>query len=246
MNRAMTFAELLARYNGGKSAGAQKKLAQALDTGIYNVCHWNSGRCTPSSDMRLRVAAELGVSVDELISALDCSRRERAGIPLTIDDIPPSLRCNSASPVKLELRDSAQNHARAAAPGPAEYTAVAASISGPEFRMRDIPSMVAEEFLPVPQHGGQRQTVALRVRGGGLKPLAADGEYLLVALTSFAEDGSIALVHRDEEYTIGVLRWVDGNCAEITAIGGRTRRLKPEEIAVAGKLLLVLRKPCGY
>jgi len=220
----MHFSDLLKRYNGGILEGAQKKLALALGTGVYNISHWNAGRSYPSEEMRPQIARELGVSEQELMEALNASKAiHRAKLTgKTVESQPTGYKI-----IRQGL----------------EFTPVLATISSSEFRIQDIVSLVPEEFLPIPQPDRGNQYIAFRVRGEAFKTLASNGEYLLVAYTHFVEDNRPALILCGNNYIIGSVRWLNDELAEITPLGGKPRQLRMEEVEIEGKVLATLRKP---
>ena len=62
----VTFADLLARWNGGSRRGAQTRLAGRLGVAPNTVSQWASGVSRPDADLRPKVARELGLSEDAL------------------------------------------------------------------------------------------------------------------------------------------------------------------------------------
>lgn len=74
----MTFSELLTRANGGQARGALEAFQRKLK--VVNrsaISHWNSGRSFPSEKLRPLIARELGVTVEELMLALEDRRKCR-------------------------------------------------------------------------------------------------------------------------------------------------------------------------
>lgn len=74
----MTFSELLIKANGGQARGALEAFQRKLK--LVNrsaISHWNSGRSFPSEKLRPLIAKELGVTVDELMLALEDRRKRR-------------------------------------------------------------------------------------------------------------------------------------------------------------------------
>ena len=220
----MHFSDLLKRYNGGILDGAQKKLADALGTGIYNISHWNAGRSYPTEEIRPQIARILGCSEQELMDALNTSkaahRAKLAG--KTVESQPSGYKI-----IRQGL----------------EFTPVLATISSSEFRIQDIVSLVPEEFLPIPQPDRGNQYIAFRIKGDKFKPMGSDGEFLLIAYTHFVEDNRPALIMAGNNYIVGTVKWLSDELAEITPIGAKSKQFRIEEVEIEGKIIATIRKP---
>jgi transcriptional regulator with XRE-family HTH domain len=66
----MTFEEYLISWNGGKIRGAQTRLAKKLKIAQSAISRWVNGDGIPEEDLRIPVAKELGISVEQLLSSL--------------------------------------------------------------------------------------------------------------------------------------------------------------------------------
>jgi transcriptional regulator with XRE-family HTH domain len=165
----VTFDEVLARWNGGVGRGAQTRLARRLGLAPNTVSQWVTGVSRPDGDLRPRLARELGMP-SEALDRLFGPRR--------------------AAPA-LALRETAR------ADGPAALPVFAAVREEP-FQF-DFGGAVPEEILPLSVGGGYGgRSAALRVAGDRWKPLAEDGDYLLLVESSVAQEGKWAVVRRED------------------------------------------------
>lgn len=66
----MSLEEMLRKWNGGVVRGAKKRLAARIGVNRVTVSKWFSGDQVPGEAMRPNLAKELGVSLYELLTAL--------------------------------------------------------------------------------------------------------------------------------------------------------------------------------
>ena len=71
----MALKELLARWNKGILRGAQRKFAAAIGVKEATVSHWAKGNFTPDEKLRAKIAAELGVTAEELMRCFKSKNR---------------------------------------------------------------------------------------------------------------------------------------------------------------------------
>lgn len=74
----MTLKALLAKWNKGILRGAQRKFAVRIGVKEATVSHWAKGNFTPDENLRGKIASELGVTLEELMTCFKSGDR-RAG-----------------------------------------------------------------------------------------------------------------------------------------------------------------------
>ncbi len=85
----MTFEEALKKWNGGISRGAQRAFAKKISRHEVTVGHWVNGRGAPGEEIRAKAAAELGISVDDLLAMFS----------------PPGFEGSSKFPTRYEIEN---------------------------------------------------------------------------------------------------------------------------------------------
>lgn len=168
------FQTLLARWNRGVSRGAQTKFARLVGVAPNTVSQWVRGVSQPAEDLLPKVAKALEVAQEKL-DRLFVARRAA---------LQAAMR--EPSPVWPQGTDGASD------------VPVYGTISKRFFQF-SFSDGIPEEFLPISiRRPGHRRYAALRVSGTFLKPMAQDGDYLLVAEAASAPDGKWAVVRGQE------------------------------------------------
>jgi len=171
----MNFDDVLKEWNGGVLRGARRRLAKSLKVTEGFISRLASGELMPGEEMRIQLARELKISVDNLMMLLgkkdiDASR-VREGIPsgrgiysmpgLVVAQIPIVGRVSAA---------------------------------GCDFTPDEAP----DGFLQVtmlPPHG--HRLSALVISGNCMEPTAHDGEHIIVQNADSVRDGDLLVIEVD-------------------------------------------------
>lgn len=108
----MTFNDLLKKWNDGILRGSKSLFAKKIGVSSVTVSEWAKGNRPPGEMLRKKIAGELGVSVDDLMSLF---RKERESPPMPNDMM---LICakmfEELSEIRriLEARDGAAGEAK--------------------------------------------------------------------------------------------------------------------------------------
>ncbi len=73
----MDFEALIVKWNNGIKRGAQTNFANKIGVAKNTVSQWIKFRVPPGEEIRARVASKLGVTVDQLMSAIRDGARAR-------------------------------------------------------------------------------------------------------------------------------------------------------------------------
>lgn len=211
----MTLAELLKRHNNGLRKGAQIKLSRAMGVTQATVSRWVSGELVPGEDQRLPLAKELGISVEELVFALDATRA--------------SYRIRASA-------DGGRVASRAAALLPV------IGIATDDYFKCDL-GAYPDEALPIVSCGSP-SLFALRISGTVLEPLAISGDYAVLSEQSYAASSQIVLAKMSDGCLLRRY-FMNGRTAVLRPErrSAPDRTVSNKEIAILGVVKYFVRKP---
>jgi repressor LexA len=101
------------------------------------------------------------------------------------------------------------------------------------------------EYLPVlVESQGAKKTFALKVRGSCMEPTARDGDYAIVAQTEWVDEGQLAVLRLDGEFTMKRV-YRKNHHVELKPDNPsfKTLRITAPELCIVGQVIAIMRKP---
>lgn len=208
----------LKKWNGGILRGAPRRFAKKIRVEEATVSRWRRGGAI-DPDLRDRVAAEFGITVQQLTSGIEASK-------------------NLSSRGVFEVRDTGRDSGYQFVEIP-HLGVVSASRFTFSF---DLPP---ENFTPlaVRSKAGDRFAM-LRISGDCMAPRIEDGDEVLIRQTSEVTDGTIAIVCFDGECTMKrVYKTKDG--VELRADNPTYKpvRYKSNKVRILAEVVKIIKDP---
>ena len=221
----MRLIDLLIKWNGGRLEAAQKRFGDKLGITSAAMSLYAGGKRTPTDNVKRKMAKELKLPLEELDKVFEETKAAR-------------LLMKASHPGMVRESGSGESaHPQASTP---HLIPVLGTASAEFFRFSF--DAIADEYIDAPHPSG-RDSFALHVKGSHLSPQISNGDYLIVVKTGFVEDGQMAVIKIDDEYTLKRVYYRQGQL-ELRTVKAKSSSIKvsDEDASIIGRVTGSFRK----